>query len=69
MRSCEEIYITNVENGIRGIRLGTKKPEDVAPIVSNSLNRLNKINEGLFEDLLRKYENVVNDYHNRITKK
>ncbi len=68
-RSCEEIYIRNVENSIRGIRLGAKKPEDVAPVVSSSLNRLNKVNEGMYEDLLRKYENVVNDYKNRTAKK
>jgi hypothetical protein len=68
-RSCEEIYIRNVENGIRGIRLGAKKPEDVAEAVASNLNRLNKVNEGMFEDLLRKYENVVNDYKNRTFKK
>jgi hypothetical protein len=68
-RSCEEIYIRNVENGIRGIRLGAKKPEDVAEAVASNLNRLNKVNEGMFEDLLRKYENVVNDYKNRTSKK
>jgi len=68
-RSGEEIYIKNIENGIRGIRLGTKKPEDVATIVSSNLNRLNKVNEGMFEDLLKKYENVVNDYRNRTAKK
>jgi len=68
-RSCEEIYIKNVENGIRGIRLGAKKPEDVAYVVSSNLNRLNKVNEGMFEDLLKKYENVVNDYRNRTAKK
>jgi hypothetical protein len=67
-RSCEEIYIRNVENGIRGIRLGAKKPEDVAEAVASNLNRLNKVNEGMFEDLLRKYENVVNDYKNRVKK-
>lgn len=68
-RSCEEIYIKNVENSIRGIRLGAKKPEDVAYVVSSNLNRLSKVNEGMFEDLLRKYENVVNDYKNRTAKK
>lgn len=68
-RSCEEMYIKNVENGIRGIRLGTKKPEDISTVISSNLNRLNKINEGMFEDLLKKYENVVNDYKNRTAKK
>jgi hypothetical protein len=68
-KSCEEIYIKNVENGIRGIRLGAKKPEDVSEAVASNLNRLNKVNEGMYEELMRTYENVVNDYRNRTAKK
>jgi hypothetical protein len=63
--SCEEIYIRNVENGIRGIRLGAKKPEDVAEAVANNLNRLNKVNEGIYQDLSVKYYNVIKDYERR----
>jgi hypothetical protein len=66
INSCEELYIKNIENGIRGIRLGVKKPEEVAPIVSSNLNRLNKVNEGMYDDLLQKYERVLNDYKNRV---
>ena len=28
-KSIEEIVVRNIENGIRGIKCGTKKPEDV----------------------------------------
>jgi hypothetical protein len=65
---CEELYIRNVENSIRGIRLGSKKPEDVAVTVSASFNKLKTVNIGMFEELMEKYDNVVRDYRNRIKK-
>lgn len=63
MNSCEGIYIKNVENGIRGIKMGTKKPEDVAVTVSSNLNKLNPINKGMYDELLVKYEKIVNHYN------
>lgn len=68
MRSCEEIYIKKIENGIRSIRLGGN-PEEVEPQVYNSLGKLKNLNDGMYEDLLQKYENVVNFYKDRTPKK
>lgn len=64
-KTCEDIYIRNIENGIRGIRLGSKKPEEIASSISTNFNRLSEVNQGMYEDLMKKYENVVNDYKNR----
>lgn len=54
----EEILIKNIENGIRGIKLGTKTPETAK--VGQSLNRLKGINEGMYQDYLKKYIDTVN---------
>lgn len=67
MRSCEEIYIKKIENGIRSIRLGNN-PEEVKPQLVNSLDKLKNLNDGMYEDLLQKYENVVSYYQNRTKK-
>lgn len=63
--TLEETYIRNIENAIRGIRLKTKIPKDVAVTVSTNMEKLKKLNEGMAEDLMGKYKNVVNDYNNR----
>lgn len=61
--TVEELYIKNIENGIRAIRLGTKKPsETLAPV---SLNRLKQINVGLYEDYLAKYKRILAEYNKR----
>lgn len=61
--TVEELYIKNIENGIRAIRLGTKKPsETLAPV---SLNRLKQINIGMYEDYLAKYKRILADYNKR----
>ena len=61
--SCEELYVRHIENGIRAIKMGTKNPKEAN--VGVHLNRLKLVNLGLYEDLLRKYSNVVKDYKNR----
>ena len=50
--ATEDIYIKNIEGAIRGIKMGTKKPIDVASIVSTNMATLKKINEGMAEDLM-----------------
>ena len=61
--TAEELYIKNIEAGIRAIRMGTKEPSDTrAPV---SLNKLKEVNVGLYEDYLAKYKRVLADYHNR----
>ena len=63
--ALEDLLIKNIENGIRGIRLGTKNPKDVK--VGYNLNRLSKVNEGMFDEYLKKYKNVLKDYHHKNT--
>ena len=58
----EEILIKKLEGAIRGIRLGTKQPKDVASEVAHGFARLKTLNEGMADDLMTKYKNVVNDW-------
>lgn len=57
--TMEEQLIKNVENGIRGIRLGTKTAATAN--VGPSLNRLKAINEGMYQELLKKYVDCLNE--------
>ena len=60
---AEELYIKNIESGIRAIRMGSKEPNDTrAPV---SLNKLKEVNVDLYEDYLAKYKRVLVDYSNR----
>lgn len=59
----EELYINNIKNGIRGIKLGTKTPETAQ--VGASLNRLKGVNEGMYLDLMKEYKTVVEAYHKK----
>jgi len=62
--SMEELYIRNIENGIRGIRLGTKTPADAN--VGSPLNKLKSLNPGMHEDLMTKYKNVLAEYEKKV---
>lgn len=55
--SMEELCIRKIEGGIRGIRLGTKKPIEAK--VGQFLDKLKKSNEGMYEEYLEKYMNVM----------
>ena len=59
-KSIEDTYIENIENGIRAIRLGTKKPDETN--VGYNLNRLKPLNPGMYDDLIAKYKNALQDY-------
>lgn len=61
--SMEDVYIKHIENGIRGIRLGTKTPQEAN--VTQSFERLKIVNEGMAQDLMSKYKNVVEDYNKK----
>jgi hypothetical protein len=61
----EELLIKQIENGIRAVRMGNKKPVDVTSDVNNKLERLKKLNEGMATDLNKKFISVVIDYNNR----
>jgi hypothetical protein len=58
--SSEELYIKNVRNSIRAIKLGTKKPEDTN--VGFNLNKLKSANLGMYEELLAEYKKVLEEY-------
>lgn len=59
----EELYIKNIENGIRAIRMGIKSPQTAN--LSSQFTKLRILNEGLAEDLMTKYKNVVSEYNKR----
>lgn len=61
--TSEELYVKNIENGIRAIRLGVKAPKDT--LAPWSLNKLKSVNEGLYEDYLEKYKNALKEYQRR----
>lgn len=63
----EELVLKKIECGIRGIRLGTKNPEDVN--MGLYLNRLREINDGLYDDYLEKYKRVMKMYNQMNSKK
>jgi len=55
--SAEEMYIKHIDNGIRSIVNGTKTVKEAN--VGMSLNKLKTVNEGLYEDYLKKYKEVL----------
>ena len=58
--STEELCIRKIESGIRGIKNGTKTPEETR--VGYFLTRLQPLNEGMHQDLLVKYMKVKEEY-------
>ena len=60
MGTTEELCISKIEGAIRGIKLGTKKPEDTN--IGSLFHRLQPLNQGMYEDLLVKYMAVKKDY-------
>jgi hypothetical protein len=58
--STEELCIKRIESGIRGISNGTKRPEETK--VGYFLNKLQPLNEGMYQELLKKYVDVKKDY-------
>lgn len=59
-KSLEDTYIENIENAIRAIRLGTKKPQDTS--AGFNLNRLKEVNPGMHEDLMKQYKAALLEY-------
>lgn len=62
-KSCEEIYVSKVEAGIRSIRMGSKTPNEAQ--VPVWLNKLRLVNDGLYDDYMQKYKNIMKDYEKR----
>lgn len=59
----EELVIRKIECGIRGIRMGTKNPDEVN--VGKYLSKLKEINDGLYDDYLEKYKRVMKMYNQK----
>lgn len=59
----ERIYIKKIEGVIRGVRIGTKKPEEVN--IHLLLNGLKKINEGLADDYQEEYDEIIRKLNNQ----
>jgi hypothetical protein len=51
---------------MRGLRLGTKKLEDLN--VNPLLDRLNTLNKFTYKEMDEKFEKAVNDYRNKLDK-
>lgn len=60
-KTCEEIYISKIENATRGIKMGNKKPDELN--LKDTFDKLKKINPFMCEDLKNKYEKIVSNYH------
>ena len=63
----EEHYVKYIESGIRAIKLGTKKPHETN--VSKFFEKLRDVNDGLCDDLMERYKQVVEDYNKRENQK
>lgn len=59
----EELIKKKIEQGIRGIKLGTKSPEDAR--VGYFLNRLKEIGSPWYEDYLENYMKVSKLYNEK----
>ena len=57
----ERLYIKNIENGLRGLRMGTKTPETCQ--CGKWLNKLRAVNEALWEDYMSDYQEHLKKYN------
>lgn len=60
--TSSELYIKKIENLTRSIKLGNKKPSDVASEISGYFDKLKPINPMMGEDLMKTYSKVVADW-------
>jgi hypothetical protein len=51
----EQFLIKQIENAIRGIKLGNKTPQEVAKRCNGHLDRLQVLNSGMAEELAAKF--------------
>lgn len=59
----EEQLIKKIEGGIRSIKFGTKSPQEAG--LAGMFERLKKVNEGMHEDLIKKYGAAVAEYNKK----
>jgi hypothetical protein len=58
--TAEELYIKNIENGIRAIRMKLKHPRDT--MIPYALNKLKTINIGMYEEYFEKYKRAMKEF-------
>jgi len=58
--SIEETCIRKIEAGIRGLKNGTKTPQEAN--CGYFLNKLKDLNDGMYQDLLAQYIEAKNGY-------
>jgi hypothetical protein len=59
----EEKLISIIENSIRALKMGTKKPVDVAKETNKAITALKLFNVGMAEELNKKYINAVKEFN------
>ena len=58
--SGEDAYVKAIKRGINSINTGEKTPKDSN--VASNLNRLKKVNEGMYDDYLNNYKATLIEY-------
>ena len=58
---ADELYIKNIESGIRALRLRNKTASEAN--VGSNLNRLKILNEGMYLEYLEKYKKALKEYN------
>ncbi len=62
-KTCEELYIERIENGIRAIKLKTKSPEQVD--ITTQFRNLKLVNPNMYIDLQEKYLKTLSNYNKK----
>ena len=63
VKTVEELTILQVENQLRGLKMGTKKPEEMD--VNRWLIKLKPLNIGMYEELQAKYVRILTEVKNK----
>lgn len=59
----EELVLKKVRGGLRGLKLGTKTIQEVN--LDTYLNKLEKLNKGLYLDYLTEYNRIIENIKNK----
>jgi hypothetical protein len=59
----EELVLKKVRGGLRGIKLGTKTIQEAN--LDTYLNKLEKLNKGLYLDYLTEYNRIIENIKNK----
>jgi len=67
-KTIEEFCIDKIQSGINSLNNGNRKSEDIASDLNTMFNKLEQLNEPMFEDLWSKYciARLTNERHNSL---